>query len=141
MAAGTGNLPSAPVLDRLKANWANHRDALLKALEARMNERAEGRDKELTEKAEQDVAELRAVLIELKAQIEAAFVQKPQLEMFENAEQAQIRLNHDSLQTRAEAIPQEIEQETHAIRSRYANRTPRLFPVSVTYLVPENLSR
>jgi hypothetical protein len=38
-------------------------------------------------------------------------------------------------------IPNEIAQETATIRARFANPQPRLFPVAVTYLVPEKLAR
>jgi hypothetical protein len=45
------------------------------------------------------------------------------------------------LQARADAIPAEIEQETAAIRERFAEPQPRLFPVAVTFLVPERFAR
>jgi hypothetical protein len=44
------------------------------------------------------------------------------------------------LQARVNQIPGEIEQETAAIRARYADPQPRLFPVSVMFVVPEGLS-
>jgi hypothetical protein len=34
-------------------------------------------------------------------------------------------------------IPSEIERETAAIKARYADPQPRMFPVAVTFLVPE----
>jgi len=39
------------------------------------------------------------------------------------------------------AVPEEIERETAAVRARFASPQPRLFPVAVTYLVPESLAR
>ena len=38
-------------------------------------------------------------------------------------------------------LPKEVADEAQLIRARYASPTPRLFPVSVTYLVPERLAR
>ncbi len=38
---------------------------------------------------------------------------------------------------RLERIPEDIERETAAIRRRYADPAPRLFPATITLLVPE----
>ena len=38
-------------------------------------------------------------------------------------------------------LPKEVADEAQLIRARYASPTPRLFPVSVTYLVPERLAK
>ena len=56
-------------------------------------------------------------------------------------ERQQLELNRDGLQQRLDAIPEEIERETEQIRRRHANPQPRLFPVAVTFLVPERLAR
>jgi hypothetical protein len=45
-----------------------------------------------------------------------------------------------ALADRVEQIDTEIEQEQAAIRKRYADPQPRLFPVAVTYLVPEHMA-
>jgi hypothetical protein len=45
-----------------------------------------------------------------------------------------------ALRHRLEQIPAEIEQETALVRSRFADPEARLFPVAVTFLVPERLS-
>ena len=39
------------------------------------------------------------------------------------------------------AIPAEVERETAAIKSRYADPQPRMFPVAVTFLVPEKMRK
>jgi hypothetical protein len=46
-----------------------------------------------------------------------------------------------SCRRRLEQIPGEIEAEQAAIRDRFADLQPRLFPVAVTFLVPERLDR
>ena len=38
-------------------------------------------------------------------------------------------------------MPKEAADEAQLIRARYASPTPRLFPVSVIYLVPERLAK
>ena len=38
-------------------------------------------------------------------------------------------------------FPSEIEKETEAIRERFADPQPRMFPVAVTYLVPEKMAK
>ena len=57
------------------------------------------------------------------------------------AEREQFERNRDFLRARTRAIPDEIELETEAIRSRYADPKPRMFPVAVTFLVPDTRSR
>ena len=64
-----------------------------------------------------------------------------QLELFNNSEKQQFERSKDALRTRAEEIPEEIRRETAAVRARFADPEPRMFPVAVTFLVPEKLSR
>ncbi len=64
-----------------------------------------------------------------------------QLELFNTAETEQFERNINSLKARVEQIPAEIEREVAAIQARFANPTPRLFPLAVTYLVPQKLAR
>jgi hypothetical protein len=37
-------------------------------------------------------------------------------------------------------IPEEINRETKGIRKRFADPQPRMFPVAVTFLVPERMA-
>ncbi|MBN3927176.1 hypothetical protein, partial [Nostoc sp. NMS4] len=64
-----------------------------------------------------------------------------QLELFNTAEKEQFERNVNSLKVRVEQIPAEIEREVAAIQARFANPTPRLFPLAVTYLIPQKLAR
>ena len=56
-------------------------------------------------------------------------------------EQEQFERNVDALRRRLTEIPGEIEKETEAIRARFADPQPRMFPVAVTFLVPARLAR
>ena len=59
---------------------------------------------------------------------------------FTPPEREQLHRNADALRHRLEQIPAEIEQETALIRARFANPEQRLFPVAVTFLVPERMA-
>jgi len=43
------------------------------------------------------------------------------------------------MRARAKEIPEEIKRETEAIRARFATPQTRIFPVAVTFLVPEKM--
>jgi hypothetical protein len=62
------------------------------------------------------------------------------MEGFSSEEQQQFERDTDFLEERARQIDNEIEQEVARIQQRYADPQPRLFPVTVTYLVPERLA-
>jgi hypothetical protein len=68
-------------------------------------------------------------------------LQVEQLEIFSNPEREQFERNINSLKARLEQIPIEIEQETTLTRKQFANPTARLFPLAVTFLVPQKLIR
>jgi SMC interacting uncharacterized protein involved in chromosome segregation len=135
--------PPGVIERRLLEVWPRHADALVAALEARMRERTASLERSLAERAEQEVAAITAILTELRhsilAQLDAPAVQ--QLELFSSSEREQLERDFESLRARADRIPAEIVEETAAIRARFANPTPRLFPVSVTFLVPERHAR
>ena len=84
------------------------------------------------------------VLRELEKSIEAALEDHThweQASLFEVEQRDQLRKDHDALRERLKSIPGLIEQESNALRRRYADPTPRWFPVAVTFLVPSALAR
>ncbi len=131
------------VKERLRDLWPSHREQLLRSLEVRMRERTGGLGRLLEERAEKEAADTKAILEELERSIQEELeeAEQPQLELFSTPEREQFERNKGALWDRLESIPEEIERETGAIRARYADPTPRLFPVSVTYLVPEKIAR
>ena len=141
LAAALPAEPSDDVKARLIGLWPKHSASLVKALEARMDDRAAGLQKELAERAEKEVQDTTAILTELRKTIQTELDEPEykQLTLFEVPEREQFERNRDALKARVRAIPDEIERETAAIRSRFANPQARLFPVAVTYLVPESL--
>lgn len=130
---------------QLRAQWPKHEDALLAALEARMRERSASLGKLLADRAAKEVADITAILSELKRAIEAELhapaVAQLALPTFSDTERDQFERNADSLRTRVAQIPGEIMAETAAITARYASPHSRQFPVAVMFLVPERLSR
>lgn len=60
-----------------------------------------------------------------------------QLTLFDDPERDQFERNKMALKGRLKEIPGEIERETKALKARYADPQPRMFPVAVTFLVPE----
>ena len=64
-----------------------------------------------------------------------------QLELWTSDERTQLTRNTQALRIRLEQIPGEIEAEQAAIRARFADPQPRLFPVAVTFLVPDRFDR
>ncbi len=132
------------VKESIRDLWPSHRDRLFRSLEVRMNERTQNLARFLGERAEEETSGTRAILKELARSI-LEELEGPedqlQLELFSTPEREQFERNKGALKSRLRSIPDEIERETKAIRARYANPVPRLFLVSVTYLIPERVAR
>ncbi len=133
--------PGESIKQRLAALWPQTVGPLMQALEARMKDRTEGLHKLLAERAEKEITDITAILSELAQAIEQELKEPEylQLELFSTQEREQLQVNTDALRLRLSQIPGEIEKEAEIIRARYADPTPRLFPVTVTFLVPEKL--
>ncbi len=143
LATARADMVSPAMQQRLQTLWPAHRDSLLQALEARMRERTVGLQKFLAERAEKEMSDITTILTELRTSILAELHQPEivqlQLAGFNTAEHEQFERNMSALSARAEQIDAEIAQERAAIGKRYADPQPRLFPVAVTYLIPERL--
>jgi hypothetical protein len=143
LAARTAKEPSEQVKQRLAALWDKVEAPLVQSLEARVKERTNGLQKLLSERAEKEVADITTIMKELGKRITAELTnpENAQLVMeFSSSERDQFERNVHSLEARVRAIPREIETETAAIRKRFSDPQPRLFPVAVTFLVPSKLA-
>jgi superfamily II DNA/RNA helicase len=142
LAAATGKEPSFNVKDRLLVVYPRLAPALSQALQARTEDRTTGLQKKLGERADKEADDIRAILTELKRAIEEELDQPEavQLTLFDEPEREQFERNKLALQSRLKEIPAEIERETAAVRARYDNPQPRMFPVAVTFLVPERVN-
>jgi hypothetical protein len=118
---------------------------LHQALDARTRDRTEGLKKMLAERADKEVADITAILTELERairdQLNDPGYQQGFLPGLAPAEQEQFERNVDALRRRLGEIPGEMRKETSAIRARFADPQPRMFPVAVTFLVPGRLAR
>ncbi len=134
---------SAATGERLSALWDALRPALERALEARVRDRTAGVTRLLEQRAAKEARDIESVLQELAQTIEAELdePQAVQLELFNPPELDQLQRNVHALRARLAQIPGEIEAEKAAIAARYADPQPRMFPVAVTFLVPERLDR
>jgi hypothetical protein len=108
-----------------------------------MRERTDGLRRRLEERRDREISDLTAVLQELRARIldELSEPEPEQLNLFSPSQREQFSRDLDSLRRRAEHIPEEIDREAAAIRERFAEPTPRIFPIAITYLVPRALGQ
>jgi len=145
--AAVQDAPVSPTMQQsLCTQWEKHREALQQALESRMRERSTSLQRTLADRANKEQHDIRAILTELQTSIlqELRQAQSPtQLTLagFSTDERQQFEYNMSALQERTRQIDTEIVEETARIQRRFANPQPRLFPVTVTYLVPETLAR
>lgn len=144
LAAATEREPSASVKEKLLNLWAANSASLLQSLEARMKDRTESLKKTLRDRADKEASDIRTILTELlnaiQSQLDDPKLNQDFLPGLAPVEREQFERNIDSLRARVRAIPEEIEREVKAVKARFIDPQPRMFPVAVTYLVPESLA-
>ena len=136
---------SAESKARFQAFWPKISCPLDNALNARMRDRTASLQTQLQRRADKETQDMKAILSELRRTILHELERSQQyvqleLDLFSTAEREQYHRNISALKRRLAQIPHEIEQEAAQIRARYANPQPRLFPVAVTFLVPQKLA-
>lgn len=140
--AATDHEPPDSIRHRLADLWPQISRPLLAALEARGRDRTDSIRKQLADRADDEIQKITAIMQELEAAIRAELEREPQAQLllFTEAEREQEQRNRDFLSARLAEMPGELSRETDAIRRRFADPQPRLFPVAVTFLVPEGLA-
>jgi superfamily II DNA or RNA helicase len=143
LAYPTDGAVSDTTRERLLALYPKLSSSLLQAIDARARERTDSLVRLVGEQRDQEVLKLTAVLEELRTQILAEIAEPvgEQLALFDSDEREQLERNRDFLRARAEEIPAEIERETEALRRRFADPVPRVFPIAVEFLVPRGVDR
>jgi len=143
LAAMTDKGVSAATQERLGAVWPDVEASLKRSLEVRMADRVAGMERLLQERADKEAKDIEAVLTELANAIkqELAAPEWRQLELWSSGERDQLRRDKQALEMRLKQVPGEIKAEQAAIYARYADPQPRMFPVAVTFLVPERVDR
>jgi ERCC4-related helicase len=142
LAGATEKEPSSQVEARLLELYPALTSPLASALEARLKDRVDGLRKRLAERADKETDDIRSILTELKKAIEAelndpVYVQPT---LFDDPETERFERNKEAMRARAKEIPGEIERETAAVRARFADPQARMFPVAVTFLIPQALA-
>lgn len=123
--------------------WSKYEASLMQSLEARMRDRTESLHKQLQERANKEIENTTSILEELRRSImsELATPDYPiQPSLFNEVEHEQLERNLSSLRSRLEQIPIEIEQETALIKNRFTDPQPRLFPLTVSFLIPSKIA-
>ena len=142
-AAAFDHEPSERVKNDLLNLWPRLVDPLRAALETRTKDRTDSLKRLLSERAGKEAADIEAVMNELlrsiQEQLDDPTLSQEYLPGFAPAEREQFERNYDALRARVRAIPGEIEREQAAIRARFADPQPRMFPVAITFLVPQML--
>ena len=131
--------PPKVMTERFKDLWPTLHKPLADALRARTKDHTENLDKMLAELAAREKKGVAEILNELKATLEADLKTPDQMELdlgLDNRDRSV-----EALKRRISQIPHEIEAEHEQIDRRFALPTPRLFPVAITFLVPESMAR
>ena len=137
----TAKEPSEAVKTRLLEIYPALTSSLSLALEARMKQMVEGLQKKLSERADKEAGDIESILNELKKSIERELKEPEYIQpmLFDDPEQERFERNKDAMRARVKEIPEEIKRETAAIRARFADPKARIFPVAVTFLIPEKM--
>lgn len=136
-------LPPPGVLERLEALWPEMEASLYSSLEARMRDRMQYLSNTIDRRKEREIEDVREILSDLRESIlsELEGIEgETQLALWSTDERQQLERNIESLRGRVEEIPAEIDREIEAVRQRYQTPAPRLFPVALTFVVPESMS-
>ena len=144
LASASDEEPSEKVRDILLGLCGKHQASLAKALEVRMNQLVHGMQRSLKDREEKEASDIKTILTELRKSIEDKLKDSPMptlpFEGWSDSEWDQYQRNASSLRARLREIPAEIEREVAAIRQRFADPQPRMFPVAITFLVPEKMA-
>jgi hypothetical protein len=94
--------------------------------------------KQLDDRCQKHQKDVKASLQELARSIKEALAEdEGQLELFQDEEREQWESDRSQQELRLDRIPNEIVQEQAAIAERFANPRPILFPVGVTWILPD----
>lgn len=132
------------VQKKLMELWDGIHNGLGLALERRAEGKLETLEKTLNERMAKEQENIESILLELARTIRNELktdIYQLELPGFSDNERDQVRRNESALRARLEQIPAEIEREQASIAGRYTEPQPRLFPVAVTFLIPEHMNR
>ncbi|KWX04744.1 hypothetical protein TH66_05995 [Carbonactinospora thermoautotrophica] len=144
--AGAGDRqPGEETRARLAELWPTLGPSLERQLRTEVDKRFRRLAKELDKRCAEEVAAVGEVLAELERSIRDALDDTEhweQISLFEtqSAEREQLRADRAALEERLAQLPEIRDREQDALRRRYADPVPRLFPAAVAFLVPSALA-
>lgn len=130
----------APMRDRLLDLHERLTDDLDRALRDRAGERERSLSGTVAARLREEEDRSRAVLEELRDQIELVLRHEVQLSLFSSEEERQYRLDREFLAHRAADIPRQIEEEVAHLARRFRDPQARVFPIAVEYRVPRAMA-
>lgn len=146
LASATPVQPSDALFAVLKERFANSKQSIMSAVEARSKERLDSLDKTLNDRLTHDLTDLHSVLDELERVITKELnpdeaESNLYLPGLSPQEMNQVSADISALKSRLARIPAERAAEEAAIKRQYADPVARTFPAAVIFLVPESMIR
>ncbi|MBR7824680.1 DISARM system SNF2-like helicase DrmD [Actinospica sp. MGRD01-02] len=142
--AAADEQPPQELQDQLAALWTQLGPDVARALAKTSDQTARKQAKTLDRRCTQEIEDMRAILTELRRNIESALDNRQwyeQLDILTVAEEReQARQDRNALERRYQQLPQLEAQESEALRRHYADPSPRHFAAAVTFLVPASLA-
>ena len=137
LAAATDRPAPDAAADALARDWGRIEGPLNDSITRRGEDLAHSMQATLDDKARAEAAAITAVLEQLRDSIAAQLARAEMPEQLSFDESEQYERDLDALRRRLDEIPEEIEREVAHVAARYADPSRRLFPVAVTFVVPE----
>jgi superfamily II DNA or RNA helicase len=145
LAASAAELPPPSVTEKLAGLWPDISRPLTGVLENRSSARRRSLSVLIETRCTEEVTAMETILTELERSIREALDDTErwqQASLFEiEAERDQLHKDRDALAHRLTSIPAMREQETAALRRRYADPQARWFPAAITFLVPAAIAK
>ncbi|MFN8105293.1 MAG: hypothetical protein U0U69_12615 [Acidimicrobiia bacterium] len=129
--------PGTAYADAHLRDWGRIEGPLNDSITRRGEDLAHSMQATLDDKARAEAAAITAVLEQLRDSIAAQLARAEMPEQLSFDESEQYERDLDALRRRLDEIPEEIEREVAHVAARYADPSRRLFPVAVTFVVPE----
>ena len=133
--------PASRVHKSLADLFERHEPVLQRELERARKARVKDLERVLEKRKKREKANVQVVMEELRAELSKKLEQPEpaQLPLFSDREKEQLKRNGEALRLRIAQIPADIAREQAAIEARYEGSEDRVFPVSITYVVPSHL--
>lgn len=141
LAAATPLEPAKAPTAMLIKFYGDSQGLLGTAIETRRDERAKSIERELVQRRDAELRESAEIFEALKRELESKLLEQNQGAMLISgvSEEADlIARNKSEINARLSRIPAEAASSKAVITARYAELTPRAFPLAVSLLVPES---